>query len=172
MTWIPAQEVTVPVALAGLTVADGAFAGLRAATGRNGRIRRRAYIVTAAGRGAAVALAGLAATAVVSLGDLGRRHQALTEAGARTLAVVAPYAALAVLSLGAYLLLPMREGALMVVVGLGPLILVRPIVVAGAVVAACLGTRDPVIWAAAGTAAAGVLTVEPLVRRRWYREPL
>jgi hypothetical protein len=172
MTWVPAQAVTVPVTLAALAVIDGAFAGFRAAAGRNARIRRRAYALTAAGRGVAVALVGLVATVVVSLADLGRRYPALLDAGTRMLAVLAPFALLVVLSLGAYLLLPMREGALMVVVGLGPFTLARPVVVAGAVAAACLGSRDPVIWATAVTAAAGVLTVEPLVHRRWYREPL
>ncbi|MCO5993368.1 hypothetical protein [Actinoallomurus rhizosphaericola] len=172
MTWVPAQDVMVPALLAALAVTDGAFAGFRAAAGRNARIRRRAYTVTAAGRGAAVALVDLAATAAVSLADLGRRYPALLAAGARMLAVLAPFAVLVVLSIGAYLLLPTREGALMVVVGLGPFTLARPIVVAGAVAAACLGSRDPVIWAAAVTAAVGVLTVEPLVHRRWYREPL
>ncbi|MEV0405532.1 oxidoreductase [Actinoallomurus sp. NPDC050550] len=175
MTWLPIPAVTVPVLLGGLAVVDGAFAGFRAATGRNARIHKRDYALAAARRGAAVSVPGLAATAVVSLtGAAGEGHWYgdLVEAGTRMLAVVAPYAAVVILSLAAYWLLPMRESTFVILVGLGPLTLARPAVVAAAVAAAGLGARDWLIWTAAVTAAAGVLVVEPWVHRRWYREPL
>jgi hypothetical protein len=173
MTWLPAQPVTVPALLAALAVVDGALAGFRAARGRNARIRRRSYTLTAARRGAAVALVGLAVTTAVSLAGLGRhRSPDLLAAGGRMLAVLVPYAGLAVLSLAAYRLLPIREGTLVIVIWLGPFTLARPVVVAAAAAAACAGSGDGAVWATAATAAIGVLTVEPLVHRRWYREPL
>jgi hypothetical protein len=58
-----------------------------------------------------------------------------------------------------------------IVAGLGPFTLARPIVVVAAAAFAGLGSRDWLICVASFTTAAGVLMVEPWVHRRWYREP-
>jgi hypothetical protein len=175
VTWFLAGPATVPALLVTLAVVDGAFAGFRAATGRNARIRKRDYDLLAARRGVAVSVVALAATAVVILAGLagqGHRYQDLVEAGARMLVVVVPYALAVVVSLAAYWLLPMRESTFVILVGLGPFTLARPAVVTAAAATAVLGSRDWLIWAGALMAGTGVLMVEPWVHRRWYREPL
>ncbi|MFB9836154.1 oxidoreductase [Actinoallomurus acaciae] len=175
MTLFPAEPVTVPALLVGLAVADGAFAGFRAGTGRNARIRKRRYNLLAAGRGLAVSAAGLAVTAVVILlGSAGHAHRRadLVEAGARMLMVLMPYAVAVVISLAGYRLLPIRPSTLLILVGLGPFTLARPAVVAAATAAAVLASPDWLVRAVALTAATGTLIVEPWVHRRWYREPL
>jgi hypothetical protein len=56
------------------------------------------------------------------------------------------------------------------VIGLGPLTLMRPLVVAGACVGTLLtGGGAPALLVGV-VAGAAVLSVEPLVHRRWYRE--
>ncbi|REE97031.1 oxidoreductase [Thermomonospora umbrina] len=172
MTSPPGAAVTVPALLLVLAVVDGAFAGFRAGTGRNARIHKHDHDLRAAGRGVAVSMAGLTVTAVMLLPQAAQRYGDLIEAGTRMLMVLTPYALIVALSLVAYRLLPMRQSTLMILVGLGPLTLVRPAVVVTAAVAAGFGSSDRLVWLAAATAAAGVLIVEPWVHRRWYREPL
>jgi hypothetical protein len=175
VTAFPCQAVTVPALLVTLAVVDGAFAGFRAGTGRNARIRKREYNLLAAGRGVAVSMAGLAVTGAVTLvGTVGQGHRRpeLIDAGTRMLIVVTPYALAVVISLVGYWALPIRESTFLVLVGLGPFTLMRPAVVAVAVAAAVSGSSDRLTWAAALTAGTGVLIVEPWVHRRWYREPL
>lgn len=175
MTLFPAEAITVPVLLVTLAVVDGAFAGFRAGTGRNARIDKRDHNLLAARRGATASMAGLTVTAAVTLTGSairGHRHADLIEAGTRMLAILLPYALAVVISLVAYRLLPVRESAFVILVGLGPLTLARPAVVAAATAAAVLSTPDRLIWLAALTAATGVLIVEPCVHHRWYREPL
>lgn len=169
------SEVAVPVLLACLALADGAFAGFRAGAGRNARIRKKAYNLRGARRGMAMSGAGLAATAAVLLPGLasrGLRYSDLTDAGTRMLMVLVPYAVVVLASLAAYVLLPVRESTFVILVGLGPLTLARPFVVAAAVVAAGADAHDWIVWAGAVVAAAGVLMVEPCAHRRWYQEPL
>ncbi len=75
------------------------------------------------------------------------------------------------LSLAAYFLLPFRASTLAMVIGLGPLTLLRPVAVAAACLGALLnGGSWPalLVGAVAGTA---VLCVEPAVHHRWYRHP-
>jgi hypothetical protein len=172
---LPGQALTVPALLVTLAVVDGAFAGFRAGTGRNARIRKRAYNLRAAGRGVAVSMAGLAITGAVTLVDTavpGHRRADLIEAGTRMLVVSTPYALAVVLCLVGYWSLPIRESTFVILVGLGPFTLVRPAVVAVAVAAAVAGSSDWLTWVAALSAGTGVLVVEPWVHRRWYREPL
>lgn len=175
MTLFPAEAITVPVLLVTLAAADGAFAGFRAGTGRNARIRKRDYNLLAARRGAAASMAGLTVTAVITLTGSavpGHRYADLIEAGTAMLAVLMPYAFAVVISLVAYRLLPTRESAFVILVALGPFTLARPAVVAAAAAAAVLSTPDWLIRLAALTAATGVLIVEPCVHHHWYREPI
>ncbi|GLF94039.1 hypothetical protein [Streptomyces yaizuensis] len=159
-----------------LGLADAAFAGFRASAGRDGRIRRAAAHARAARRGVALGAPGLLLTALVAgtllltAGSPADRYAELDAAARRMLLVLAPYTLAVAVSLVAYLWAPHRVGTLAVVIGLGPLTLLRPLVVAAGAVAAAWGS--PAAGAVAVTAAAGVLLVEPLVHRRWYATPL
>ncbi|MFK0250622.1 oxidoreductase [Amycolatopsis azurea] len=168
----------VPVVLGLLALVDAGFAGFRAATGRNARIRKRPYFMLAACRGlasGAIWLGLVALLVVVTLAgsvDPFARYDALVDAGVRMVQVLVPFAALVVASLLAYCLLPMRQSTFVILVGLGPFTLLRPAVTLGATVWSVAGSTDWLAWAVAIAASAGVLAVEPVVHRRWYRAPV
>ncbi|WP_232667957.1 oxidoreductase [Pseudonocardia sp. TRM90224] len=168
----------IPITLGVLALVDGLFAGFRAATGRNARIRKDAYNRRAAWRGLGVGAAGAAAVGLlVAIGiavaaDPGQRYDELVSAGGRMLLVLLPFAAVVVLSLISYLLLPMRESTFVMVLALGPFTLVRPAVAAVAGIVAAVGSTDRLVWLVAAVATASVLMVEPAVHRRWYSEPV
>lgn len=170
-------RIAVPAVLATLALVDGAFAGFRAATGRNARIDKRLYNLRAARRGLITAAASLLANALflciglACAGDAGRGYDALLAAGVRMLAVLLPFAALVVVSLAAYWLLPMRESTFVILVGLGPFTLARPFVVLAACAGAMIGSARWLVWIGSVLACAGALAVEPWVHRRWYSEP-
>jgi hypothetical protein len=174
---VTAAAVGVPAALALLALVDAAFAGFRAATGRNARIHKNTYNLNAARRGLAVGAGGASATALlvgitlVAATHPGHRYDELIHAGTRMLQVLSPFAAVVVLSLVAYTLLPMRQSTFVMLIGLGPFTLIRPAVVLGAATFAVAGSTDWLVWAATALATAGVLAAEPLVHHRWYREP-
>ncbi|MFC9331558.1 hypothetical protein [Kitasatospora sp. NPDC057015] len=166
--------MTPALPLAALGVVDAAFSGFRAYAGRDARIRKHRANLRAALRGLAVGtvlLLAPALTAVVLLltaADPHRAYAALTAGGLGYLLPLALYATAVLLSLAAYFLLPFRASTLAMVVGLGPLTLLRPLAIA----AACLGALLAGGWASLliGTVAgAAVLSVEPLVHRHWYR---
>ncbi|MFF2503321.1 hypothetical protein ACFVTY_08100 [Streptomyces sp. NPDC058067] len=162
--------------LAALALVDAAFAGFRAYTGRDGRIRKTRHALLAARRGLAVGVPGLLLSTAVAVSllfgaeDRGARYAQLDAAAHRMLLCYAPYAAVVALSLACYLWGPFRAGTLAVVVGLGPLTLLRPLVVLAGALAAAWGSLPAAPVAA--VAAMGVLLVEPAVHRRWYAEPV
>jgi hypothetical protein len=172
------MTTVVPVVLGLLAFVDAGFAGFRAATGRNARIRKSSYYVLAAHRGLVCGAVGLGLVAlliVATLGcsaDPGTRYDELVRAGTRMLQVLVPFAALVVVSLLAYWLMPMRESTFVILVGLGPFTLIRPVVVLGATVWSVAGSIDWLAWAVAIAAALSVVAVEPVVHRRWYRAPV
>ncbi|MEO3973067.1 hypothetical protein [Streptomyces sp. CAU 1734] len=159
-----------------LALTDAAFAGFRAHAGRNGRIRKGGANARAAGRGLGVAAPALAPAAAIgaalllTAADPAARYAELDAGARRMLAVLIPYTAVVLLSLAAHLWAPFRLSTLATVIGLGPLTLVRPLVVTAGAVAAAWGS--PWSAAVAVAAGAGVLLVEPLTHRRWYRAPL
>ncbi|MGW2375025.1 hypothetical protein [Kitasatospora sp. NPDC001683] len=164
----------VPLVLLGLV--DAAFSGFRAYAGRDARIRKHRGNLRAAGRGLAVGAAlllGPALTAVLLLltaSDQERTYATLAAGGWGYLLPLTLYAAAVLLSLAAYFTLPFRASTLAMVIGLGPLTLLRPLAVA----TACLGTLlngggVPALLVGA-VAGGAVLCVEPLVHRRWYGE--
>ncbi|MFD8783048.1 hypothetical protein [Kitasatospora sp. NPDC059599] len=168
--------MTPAVLLLLLGLVDAAFSGFRAYAGRDARIRKHRGNVRAAGRGFAVGAALLTAPAVVAglvlvtAADRARTFGALTAGGFGYLLPLAVYAAAVLLSLAAYFTLPFRAGTLAMVIGLGPLTLLRPL----AVVAACCGAvlnggGVPALLVGA-VAGAAVLCVEPVVHCRWYGE--
>ncbi|WP_415952810.1 hypothetical protein [Streptomyces sp. KLOTTS4A1] len=167
------MTLAIPLMLLGLT--DAAFSGFRAYAGTDARIRKQRAAVRAALRGLAVGAVLLLAptlTAVLLLltaRDPARTYDTLNAGALGYLVPLAVYAAAVLLSLAAYFTLPFRGSTLAMVVGLGPLTLLRPLTVA----AACLGSLlngggGPALLV--GTiAGSAVLCVEPLVHRRWYR---
>ncbi|GAA1217849.1 hypothetical protein GCM10009665_04670 [Kitasatospora nipponensis] len=109
---------------------------------------------------------------LLAAADRPRTYALLTHGGTGYLLPLALYAALVLLSLAAYFLLPFRAGTLAVVVGLGPLTLLRPLVVALACAAALANGGGPPSLLVGTVAALAVLLVGPLVHHRWYREVL
>lgn len=165
----------VPVFLVAVALLDAALAGFRAAAGRTGLIRKARYNLTAGARGVSCACvlllalaAGLCWYLVVS------RHQAasfaeLLAAGRRMSAVYLPYAAIVLATLAGYFALPLRASSWMIVAGLGPLTLLRPAVAVAGAVAAVWHSTGLAVPITAVAAVAGVLAIEPVVHRCWYR---
>jgi hypothetical protein len=169
--------VGVPLLLVSIAVVDAALAGFRAATGRNGRIFKRRYYLTAMVRGLAAGAAVLGCLAVV-LGvtlvtalEPAARYLAFVRAGTAMLWVVGPFAALTLTTLAGYAMLPRRPATFLMIIGLGPLTLIRPWLTVAAGLAAAAAAGDLPTAACAILAAAGVLVVEPWVHRRWYAQP-
>lgn len=163
----------VPLVLLGLV--DAAFSGFRAYAGRDARIRKRRTSARAALRGLLVGLALLltpAATAALLLlttPDPTRTYHSLTTGGTGYLIPLSVYAATVLLTLAAYFLLPFRASTLAMVIGLGPLTLLRPVAIAAACLGALLtGGSWPALLVGA-IAGAAVLSVEPAVHHHWYR---
>ncbi|MFE2059614.1 hypothetical protein [Streptomyces sp. NPDC059446] len=168
--------MTPAVPLLVLGLADAAFSGFRAYAGRDARIRKRRATGLAALRGLAVgAVLLLAPTLTAVLLLLAAPHRTrtygtLAAGGVGYLLPLACFAAAVLLSLAAYLFLPFRASTLAVVVGLGPLTLLRPLAVAAACAGAVLnGGGGPALLVGA-VAAGAVLCVEPVVHRRWYQQ--
>ncbi|MCX5125655.1 hypothetical protein OG898_18955 [Streptomyces sp. NBC_00193] len=161
-------------ALAALGLVDAAFSGFRAYAGRDARIRKHRAVVHAALRGLSVGAVLLLAPAFTAgavlllAEDPDRAYGALADGGVGFLVPLGAYALAVLFSLAAYLALPFRASTLAVVVGLGPLTLARPLVVAAACAGALVaggGWTSLLVGAVAGAA---VLCVEPYVHRRWY----
>jgi hypothetical protein len=163
-------SAAVAVALAFIGLVDAAFAGFRACTGRDARIDKRALHRRAARRGLTAGATWLTTvTAIALAAGPTAHHDELLAAGTRMLQVLTPYAAVVALSIVAYRILPMRESTFVILVGLGPMTLARPLVVAAAVAWSVAGSADWLVWTIALTSGLGVLAVEPLVHHRWYR---
>jgi hypothetical protein len=166
------------VPLIALGLVDAAFSGFRAYAGRDARIRKHRAIARSALRGLAIgsvlllAPALTAGTVLLTADDQARAYATLAAGGVGYLLPLAVYAATVVLSLAAYFVLPFRAGTLAMVVGLGPLTLMRPMAIAAACLGALLNGGG---WASllVGVVAGGaVLCVEPIVHRRWYASVL
>lgn len=169
--------MVVPAALAAIALVDGALAGYRAATGRNGRISKSGFYLVAMRRGltaGAVVLGFLAVVfgiVLVSAEYPAGRYASMTRAGTAMLWVVGPYAAVVVASIAGYALLPRTVATFLTLLGLGPFTVIRPWLAVAAGAAAVWASDDLVVSACALLAVAGVLSVEPWVGRRWYAEP-
>ncbi|MFC9729744.1 hypothetical protein ACFWGM_24085 [Streptomyces roseolus] len=166
--------MTTAALLALLGLVDASFSGFRAYAGRDARIRKHRATARAALRGLAVGAALLlapaltAAALLLTASDRARTFDTLVAGGLGYLLPLALYTAVVTVSLAAYLLLPFRASTLAVVIGLGPLTLLRPLAIAAACLGALLnggGAPSLLVGAVAGAA---VLCVEPLVHRRWY----
>ncbi|MGW2938109.1 hypothetical protein ACWDA7_41340 [Streptomyces sp. NPDC001156] len=162
----------IPLVLLGLV--DAAFSGFRAYAGSDARIRKQRATIRAALRGLAVGAVLLLAptlTAVLLLlttRDPARTYNTLTAGGLGYLLPLTVYATAVLLSLAAYFALPFRASTLAIVVGLGPLTLLRPLAIAAACLGAVLSGGGGAALLVGTVAGAAVLCVEPAVHRRWY----
>jgi hypothetical protein len=157
--------------LALLAVVDAAFAGFRAAAGRNARIYKRDYYARSLLRGALsglflVALLGALTLLVLSLSaDAERQYAELLVVGGRMLWVFLPFAALVLTALLVYAVFDYDVRALATVAILGPFTLFRPWVVALGCVVGLRVTSDRLIWALTVTSSAAVLILGRVLDR-------
>ena len=165
--------IAVPAALCTIALIDATLSGFRAATGRNGRIRKRRYYVAAMRRGLGAGIVVLAALGVVLYvaSSTHARHARMLDAGTAMLYVYGPFAALVSASLIGYWLLPRRPATFLILLGLGPMTLIRPLVAITGGIAAVATTNDKVVWSCAAGAVTVVLGIEPWIHHRWYPEP-
>jgi hypothetical protein len=165
--------VVVLLALLVLALTDAAFCGYRDASGRNPLIRKAGFYRHALRRGIrfGFANAGLSATLLIVLLATSPRPGALwadcAAAGTTLLCVVVPYATVVLVALGAWTAAEQDVRTLASVALLGPLSLLRPVViVVGAVVATVSRPSAPVAALAALTALLQ-LSTGPLLARAW-----
>ena len=166
-------------ALALLVLVDTLLAGFRAAAGRDGRIGKGPYYRAALRRAAlaggllVAAHALLVAALVVSAPDPHVAWQDMLRAGSRCVLVFGAFATVTLMAIG-FWLAPFAELRLVpTLLVLGPLTLIRPLVVTGGLLFAAIDTANPRVWIVALVAWASMLGLEPLLGRahaaRWRR---
>ncbi len=167
----------IAIVLAILALFDALLAGFRAAAGRDGRIDKRPYFrraMTVATRDAAVVIAAnaaLVAILVATAPDPDATWAAFAGAGATCIYVFGVFATLTLAAL-AFWLSPVPDYRVVAtIIVLGPLTLVRPLVVAGGLAYAAAGMSEPRVWIAAVVAGLSMLVFERFVGRvhatRW-----
>jgi hypothetical protein len=165
--------------LALLVLVDTLLAGFRAAAGRDGRIGKGPYYRAALTRAALAGVLLVAANAVLvaalvaSAPDPHAAWQDLLRAGSRCIFVFGVFATITLMAIG-FWLAPFAELRLLpTLVVLGPLTLIRPLVVTGGLLYAAIDTSTPRVWIVAIVAWASMLGIEPLLGRahasRWRR---
>jgi hypothetical protein len=166
--------VTV-AALVSLALFDAVLSGVRAAAGRDGRIDKPPYYRAALPRALAVGVAVVAANAALAAGLVACAAEPaavwanLLRAGARAVDVFGVFATVTLLAL-LFWFAPFRELRIVpTLVVLGPLTLVRPLVIAAGLLHAAIGASDWRVWLVAGCAGASMLGVEAIVGRA-YRD--
>ena len=162
----------VVAALATLVFFDALLAAFRAAAGRDGRIAKRDYYRRALARGAVAgalivgAHSAFAGVLVASTADPATAWQDLLRAGRDLVAIFGAFATLTIIAI-AFWFAPSRELRLLpTLLVLGPLTLVRPLVIVGGLAFAAIRTPTPRVCIAAFAAAASMLTLEHLLARR------
>jgi hypothetical protein len=167
--------VVIPALLAFLAVLDAAFAGFRAAAGRDGRIFKRAYYRHALALGAAsgaalvAALAALTVTAFLASGDAAALYAELLRIGARMLQVIFVYVALVLAALALYATARLELRALATVSVLGPFTLLRPWIVVAATAWGVTAARGAVAVVLTVVSSGSVLLVGRILEWRYAR---
>jgi hypothetical protein len=161
-----------PILLAALAIVDAAFAGFRAAAGRNARIFKREYYARSMRLGAlsgvmlVVVLAGLTGLLLANSDDPAQRYAELVAVGQRMLWVFVPYAVLVLSALALYLFSDHDLRAFATVAILGPFTLLRPwVVVGGAAVGLCVSS-DRAAWFLTVSACGSVVLLGRILDRR------
>jgi hypothetical protein len=162
-----------PLLLALLAIVDAAFAGFRAAAGRNARIFKFEYYRQSVLRGA-LAGVGLVAvlgvlTALVLVVAPNPTHQyaELVAVGARMLWVLGAYAALVIAALVVYAVADWDLRSLATVAILGPFTLLRAWVIALASAVGLAAGVGPTTWALTLVSCAAVVLLGRALDR-WY----
>ncbi len=169
--------MTIVAALLTLVFFDALLAGFRAAAGRDGRIAKREYYRRAMMRAAWAAVlivaahAVLAAVLVASAADPADAWRDLLRAGRDCVIVFGAFATLTIVAI-AFWFAPHRELRLLpTLLVLGPLTLVRPLVIVTGLAFAAIRTPTPRVCVMATAAAVTMLTLEHLLARehagRW-----
>lgn len=166
----------IPALLASLAILDAAFAGFRAAAGRDARIFKYAYyrraLVKGACSGAALVVALAAATVIALLLSAAPAtlYAELLGIGARMLHVFLGYALLVLAALALYGAARPELRILATVAILGPFTLVRPLVVVAATIWGVAAGASPVALGLTVVSSASVLVLGRLLdwhQGRW-----
>ncbi len=162
-----------------LAVLDALLSGFRAAAGRDGRIVKVSFYAGALARAAAAGVIVVAANAaivgglVASAPEPAVTWQAVVEAGARSGSVFRFVAMFTVCAILAWFSRSPDMRILPTLLVLGPLTLVRPLVIGGGLLYAAWPAADWRVWAVALVAGASMLGVETILglryRNRWRR---
>ena len=162
----------IPSLLAGLAIVDAAFAGFRAAAGRNARIFKRAYYArhlllgSLFGALLVAALGALTGLLLAASADPGGRYAELVAVGQRMLWVFVPYAGLVLSALALYLVSDHDLRAFATVAILGPFTLLRPWLIAAAAAVGLRATTDPAVCVLTLTACGSVILLGRALDRR------
>jgi hypothetical protein len=167
------------LALASLALFDVLLSGTRAAAGRDGRIAKPAYYRDAAWRSIVAGIVLVSANAafvgalVATAPDPAAAWSDLVQAGARCVEVFGAFATLTLIAI-LFWFAPVRELRIVpTLVVLGPLTLVRPLVIVGGLLFAVAGASSWRVWLAGTVAGASMLAVEQVLGRgyvdRWRR---
>jgi hypothetical protein len=162
-----------PLWLALLAIVDAAFAGFRAAAGRNARIFKFVYYRQSllrgafAGAGLVAALAVLTALTLACVPDATQQYAELVVVGRRMLWVLGAYAALVIAALVVYALADWDLRSLATVAILGPFTLLRAWVIALASAVGLSAGVGGVTWALTLVSCAAVVLLGRALDR-WY----
>ena len=158
--------MNVAVALAVLAMFDALLAGFRAAAGRDGRIDKRGYFRAALTRAAVygVVLVGANAALTAALTrtatDPDATWSAFVTAGTACVWVFGAFATVTIGAL-AFWFSPIPETRLLAsIVVLGPLTLLRPLVIVGGLAFGASRVADPRVWITAVVAGVTMLGLE------------
>ncbi|MBK8259594.1 MAG: fatty acid desaturase [Polyangiaceae bacterium] len=155
----------IPALMVAFAVLDLAFAGFRAAAGRDGLIEKRAYYTRAMGEGAGLGLAFSAVMALVTWAvvrraeDPGALFAELVATGSRMLLVFGGYAVLVLAALIVYTIAKHELRTLATVAILGPFTLIRPWVIACAAAFGLGGPRPLAVSGLTLVSCAGVVVL-------------
>lgn len=165
--------MSVALLLATLAFFDLLLACFRAFAGRDGRIAKRPLIAAALLRDArwaallVAACAALVALLVYTASDPAAEWARFVAAGTGALAVFAAFATLIAAALALWLV-PVHEIRILAsITVLGPLTLIRPIILVGGLAWGAAQVNDPRVWIVAAIAAIAMLAFERLVGRRY-----
>ena len=159
--------------LALLAFVDGGLCGFRAAAGRDGSIGKRGYYLRAVMRATLWAMVGTAIAAlvawllVITATEPIRAWITLRTAGHTLVLLYGGFATVTLMTLGFYVAPIGDYRVLTSVLVLGPLTLVRPLVIAGGLAFVSWRSGDLRVTVMAGFAALIVLSWERLLGRRY-----
>ena len=164
-----------PLLLALLAIVDTAFAGFRAAAGRNARIFKFAYYRQSvlrgalAGIGLVAVLAMLTGLALVLVPDPTRQYAELVSVGERMLWLLGAYAALVIAALVVYAVADWDLRSLATVAILGPFTLLRAWVIALASAVGLFAGVGPTTWALTLVSCSAVVLLGRALERSYAR---